>query len=84
MIVCVCHRVSDRDIACAVREGCSSFEELQDELRVGTRCGACREYAHCTFELHASQHGACASARGAAKTMSIAAEQTETLYGRAA
>ena len=39
MIVCVCHRVSDRDIEREVRHGCGSFEELQDELRVATACG---------------------------------------------
>ena len=61
MIVCVCHRVSDRHIAGAVREGCSSFEELQDELRVGTGCGACRDYARATFEQHAAVHSACGS-----------------------
>jgi bacterioferritin-associated ferredoxin len=56
MIVCVCHRVSDRHIACAVRGGCSSFEEVQRELRVGTGCGACRDYARQTFEEHAAAH----------------------------
>jgi bacterioferritin-associated ferredoxin len=58
MIVCVCHRVSDRQIACAVREGCSSFEELQSELRVATRCGACRDCARETFAQHATAHAA--------------------------
>jgi len=56
MIVCVCHRVSDRDIARAVREGCPSFEEIQSGLRVGTGCGACRDYARQTFEQHAAVH----------------------------
>jgi hemin uptake protein HemP len=32
MIVCICHRVSDRDIARAAREGCARFDELQFEL----------------------------------------------------
>ena len=41
MIVCICHRVSDRDIQRAVRAGCEDFAELQRELRVGTACGAC-------------------------------------------
>ncbi|HEU6456237.1 MAG TPA: (2Fe-2S)-binding protein, partial [Roseateles sp.] len=45
MIVCVCHRVSDRDIAVAASSGCPSFEALQDDLRVGTACGACRDCA---------------------------------------
>ena len=62
MIVCVCHRVSDRHIACAVRDGCSSFEELQDELRVGTGCGACRDHARGTFEQHAAIHASCGAA----------------------
>jgi bacterioferritin-associated ferredoxin len=52
MIVCICHRVSDRDIAHAVRAGCTSFDELQDRLRVATGCGACDNYARTTFEAH--------------------------------
>ncbi len=51
MIVCVCHRVSDRDIEREVRHGCGSFDELQDELRVGTACGRCLECAHDTFDV---------------------------------
>ncbi|HEX4508648.1 MAG TPA: (2Fe-2S)-binding protein, partial [Burkholderiaceae bacterium] len=46
MIVCVCHRVSDRDIVRSVHEGCSTFEDLQEELGCGTRCGSCRACAH--------------------------------------
>jgi len=45
VIVCVCHRVSDRDIEREVRHGCASFDELQDELRVGTACGSCTDRA---------------------------------------
>ena len=51
MIVCVCHRVSDRDIEREVRQGCASFEELQDELRVGTGCGRCVDCARDTFAV---------------------------------
>ena len=66
MIVCICHRVSDRDIARVAREGCASFDELQDELGVATACGNCRDCAHATFHQHAamarmaapSHHGA--------------------------
>jgi bacterioferritin-associated ferredoxin len=53
MIVCICHRVSDRDIARAVGQGCTSFDALQDELRVATACGACADCAHDC--LHASR-----------------------------
>jgi bacterioferritin-associated ferredoxin len=52
MIVCVCHRVSDRDIAAQARSGCPDFDALQDELRVGTACGACIDCAHDTFQAH--------------------------------
>ena len=51
MIVCICHRVSDRDIAREVKAGCRDFNELQDELRVGTACGACTDCARQTFDV---------------------------------
>jgi bacterioferritin-associated ferredoxin len=41
MIVCLCHRVSDRDIRRAVCAGARSFEVLQDDTRVASSC-ACR------------------------------------------
>jgi bacterioferritin-associated ferredoxin len=50
MIVCVCHRVSDRDIERAVDNGCSSFDSLQRQTRVSTGCGRCRSCACETFE----------------------------------
>jgi bacterioferritin-associated ferredoxin len=53
MIVCICHRVSDRDIASAVARGCASFDELQFETGVATQCGACHGCAVETFEQHA-------------------------------
>jgi bacterioferritin-associated ferredoxin len=52
MIVCVCHRVSDRDIAREARAGCGSFEDLQASLRVGTGCGRCVDCAQATFAEH--------------------------------
>lgn len=60
MIVCICHRVSDRDIAREAESGCADFEALQDELRVGTACGACLEHAQAAF----AEHG-CAGCPGA-------------------
>jgi bacterioferritin-associated ferredoxin len=50
MIVCVCHRVSDRDIAREAHAGCTSFDQLQDDLRVGTGCGSCVECAQEVFD----------------------------------
>ena len=55
MIVCLCHRVSDRDIAHAVRDGCASFDDLQQDLRVATACGACDDCSRQTFEMHRAQ-----------------------------
>ncbi len=49
MIVCVCHRVSERDIHRAVHAGCTSFAELQQELGVATGCGTCGDCARDTF-----------------------------------
>jgi bacterioferritin-associated ferredoxin len=40
MIVCVCRRVSDREIARHARAG-MSFDEIQLELGVATQCGNC-------------------------------------------
>lgn len=50
MIVCLCHRVSDRDIAAAVGAGTQCFEVLQDDLRVASSCGACLDCARETFD----------------------------------
>jgi len=58
MIVCVCHRVSDRDIAIAASSGCPNFDALQDDLLVATACGACRDCACAVFEESRVQGGA--------------------------
>ena len=41
MIVCVCHRVSDRDIRKAAQDGLE-FADIQWQLGVATQCGQCR------------------------------------------
>jgi bacterioferritin-associated ferredoxin len=53
MIVCVCHNISERDIA---REaaGCRSFAALQDKLQVGQGCGTCLGCAKECFAEHRS------------------------------
>ena len=45
MIVCLCHRISERDIHAAVSVGASCFQSLQDGTGVASRCGRCRECA---------------------------------------
>ncbi len=44
MIVCVCKRISDREIARHVRAG-MGFDDIQFELGVATQCGKCEECA---------------------------------------
>jgi bacterioferritin-associated ferredoxin len=51
MIVCVCKRISDREIARQASAGLS-FDDIQLELGVGTQCGQCEGcardvYAQC-------------------------------------
>ena len=44
MIVCVCHRVSDKAIAEHASEG-KGFEDIQIDLGVATQCGRCEDCA---------------------------------------
>ena len=55
MIVCVCHRVSDKDISRHVQQGCASFESLQADTGVATCCGCCESCAREVFHDAKSQ-----------------------------
>lgn len=50
MIVCLCHRISDRDIRRAAEGGLRSFEELQDETCIARNCACCEECARQMFD----------------------------------
>jgi bacterioferritin-associated ferredoxin len=71
VIICICHRVSDRDIAREASSGCPDFSTLQDELRVGTGCGACLDHAQMAFDEHVSER-ACGGCAGAARCGGVA------------
>ena len=45
MIVCVCRRISDKQIREAAADGAVSLECLQFELGVATQCGRCADCA---------------------------------------
>jgi nitrogen fixation NifU-like protein len=45
VIVCQCLNVTDKDIENAVKDGCKSYEELQQRTKIGTACGQCKERA---------------------------------------
>ena len=57
MIVCLCHRISDRDIRREVSTGTHCFEVLQDQTRVASSCGSCDDCAREVFD------SACATVR---------------------
>ncbi len=58
MIVCVCRRISDREIARHARAG-MGFDDIQFELGVATQCGQCEG---CARDVVAQCGGQCPSA----------------------
>lgn len=50
MIVCLCHRISDRDIEREVHQGTRCFEVLQDDLMVASSCACCHDEAREVFD----------------------------------
>ncbi|MDO4725414.1 MAG: (2Fe-2S)-binding protein [Comamonadaceae bacterium] len=66
MIVCVCRRVSDREIARHAHAG-MDFDDIQFELGVATQCGNCEcmarslvQQCHASRPIAAIDHAACA------------------------
>lgn len=45
MIVCVCRRVSDRQIRAAAENGAETLDDLQQQLGVAMQCGKCSAMA---------------------------------------
>jgi bacterioferritin-associated ferredoxin len=61
VIICLCHRISDRDIERAAREGSvPDFEALQDDTAIARNCGCCLECAREIFD--AARCRGCAAA----------------------
>jgi bacterioferritin-associated ferredoxin len=50
MIVCLCHRISDRDIERAVQSGTRDFDQLQDETCIARNCACCEDCARDAFD----------------------------------
>ena len=42
MIICICNRISDRQIREAIDKGVHTFDEMRKMLPVSTNCGKCR------------------------------------------
>jgi bacterioferritin-associated ferredoxin len=70
MIVCVCHRGTESQIALHALTGCSTVEVVQDELRLAPAIGACRDRTRSTSKRRAlpvaASAGACEHPHGAA------------------
>ena len=45
-LACSCKDVTYGMIEDAIRNGASSYEELEAKLRFGTGCGKCKEFIH--------------------------------------
>jgi bacterioferritin-associated ferredoxin len=46
MYICLCNGITERQIHEAVKDGVSTFRQLQHELGVATCCGQCSQCAH--------------------------------------
>lgn len=68
MIICLCHRVSDRDIQRAVASGVQCFEVLQDETRLASSCGCCHDCAREVFDAAMASSCACRTTAHAVAT----------------
>lgn len=56
MIVCLCHRISDRDIERAVVQGgVRDFEQLQDDTCLARNCACCEDTARDVFDTARSR-----------------------------
>ena len=44
MYVCICNRITDKDVEQAISEGHTDLNALHDHLGVGSTCGTCRSF----------------------------------------
>ncbi|MFY7865219.1 (2Fe-2S)-binding protein [Roseateles sp.] len=71
MIVCLCRRVSDRDIRRQVEAGVHNFDLLQDETGVASACGCCHDCAREVFDEAMLKQSACSACPGASATPTV-------------
>lgn len=78
MIVCVCRRVSDREIARHARAG-MSFDDIQFELGVATQCGQCETCARdVVAQCNALHPVAALAGQARSHTVQLASRITES------
>ena len=52
MYICVCNGVTDKQIHHELKQGASSFADVQERLNVATCCGQCKECAMEIIDSH--------------------------------
>ena len=57
VIVCQCMNVTDKDIEDAVKDGVSTYLQLQEHTKLGTVCGQCREKAEELLHQYSHLYG---------------------------
>ncbi|GAA6119807.1 (2Fe-2S)-binding protein [Acidovorax sp. FG27] len=77
MIVCVCRRVSDREIARHAHAG-MSFDEIQFELGVATQCGRCEDCARAVVAQCGVSYPVAALHNETTQTIQLAKSITES------
>jgi bacterioferritin-associated ferredoxin len=77
MIVCVCRRVSDREIARHARAG-MDFDDIQFELGVATQCGQCEGCARDIVAQCCATHPVAAVSGAAEHAVQLADRITES------
>ena len=45
MIVCVCNRITEKEVREAARKGCRTPEAAYEQLSCEVQCGCCLDYA---------------------------------------
>ena len=55
MYVCLCQAVTDRDIRAAAARGARDIDRLGETLRLGIRCGRCKETAQAIIAEHLAE-----------------------------
>ncbi|WP_341909909.1 (2Fe-2S)-binding protein [Polaromonas sp. YR568] len=70
MIICVCHRVSDKTIAHCARSG-MGFDDIQLELGVATQCGQCEGCARSLWSECVPRHAVAHLQREGQKAQAI-------------
>jgi bacterioferritin-associated ferredoxin len=57
MYVCLCNRVTDRQIREAARNGCRRLDDLRGRLGVAACCGSCADMAEELLEESGTDSG---------------------------